>query len=194
MLGGFGKVLAGALAGAGKGLAEKGVLDFNMRHQMAMERLRGDNRIADPVKPTELERQYEFVRSKYGPEAAAEFVQFGRGGVTSITTPDGGQYVGPPAYAPGMRPWTEQPDPQQAPVPAQATPSPISDDEGVALLTGAREQKIITPEDLARVSEALAPQGQGAVDAYLQRHGIQVGRIVNGRKYVQRGGDWYEVN
>lgn len=69
-----------------------------------------------------------------------------------------------------------------------------TEDEAAAIIEQGQRDKIISPEDFARIEAALGPQGQGAARQWLRKQGIEVGKVIGGKRYVQRGGDWYEVN
>lgn len=69
-----------------------------------------------------------------------------------------------------------------------------TDQQAASIIAGAKQSKVITPEDFARIQQALGPNGQQAAQRWMQENGIQVGKQINGKTYVQRGGEWYEVN
>ena len=70
----------------------------------------------------------------------------------------------------------------------------ISEDQAAPIIQNAMQSKIISPEDFARIQQSLGPNGQQAAQQWLQSQGIQIGKQIGGKTYVQRGGDWYEVN
>ena len=78
-----------------------------------------------------------------------------------------------------------------APQPAQGG---VSEDQAAPIIQNAMQSKIISPEDFARIQQSLGPNGQQAAQQWLQSQGIQIGKQIGGKTYVQRGGDWYEVN
>lgn len=80
--------------------------------------------------------------------------------------------------------------PAQAPQGAPAA----TEDEAAAIIAQGQRDKIISPEDFARVEAALGPQGQGAAREWLRKQGIDIGKVIGGKRYVQRGGEWYEAN
>ena len=69
-----------------------------------------------------------------------------------------------------------------------------TDQQAASIIAGAKQSKVITPEDFARIQQALGPNGQQAAQRWMQQNGIQIGKQINGKTYVQRGGEWYEVN
>lgn len=69
-----------------------------------------------------------------------------------------------------------------------------TDQEAASIIAGAKQSKVITPEDFSRIQQALGPNGQQAAQRWMQENGIQIGKQINGKTYVQRGGEWYEVN
>lgn len=81
-----------------------------------------------------------------------------------------------------------------AQVGAGGAPQGATDDEAASIIEQGQRDKIISPEDFARIEAALGPQGQGAARAWLRKQGIEIGKMIGGKRYVQRGGDWYEVN
>lgn len=141
-------------------------------------------------KKTEFEKQWDFIRGKYGARAANTYAQNRIDPVFPVTTQDGTTAFRSSQLMAGDAPSPIDELPQQAPTGS----APVSEDEGTQLLTQARTTKLITPEDLERIKAALQPQGHAAVDAYLKKFGIQVGREINGKRYVKRGNDWFEVN
>lgn len=76
----------------------------------------------------------------------------------------------------------------------QAAQGGISEDQAAPILSQAMQTKIISPEDFARIQQSLGPNGQQQAQQWLQSQGIQIGKQVGGKTYVQRGGEWYEVN
>lgn len=85
-----------------------------------------------------------------------------------------------------------------AQVGAGGAPQPVqggmSEDQAAPIIQNAMQSKIISPEDYARIQQSLGPNGQQAAQQWLQSQGIQIGKQIGGKTYVQRGGDWYEVN
>lgn len=69
-----------------------------------------------------------------------------------------------------------------------------TDQQAASIIADARQSKVITPEDFSRIQQALGPNGQQAAQRWMQENGIQIGKQINGKTYVQRGGEWYEVN
>lgn len=141
-------------------------------------------------KRTEFEKQWDFIRRKYGERAANTYAQNRIDPIFPVTTQDGTTAFRSSQLMSGDAPTPIDEQSQRGPVTSSA---PVSEDEGTQLLTQARATKIITPEDLERIKAALQPQGHAAVDAYLKKFGIQVGREINGKRYVKRGNDWFEV-
>lgn len=138
---------------------------------------------------TEFEKRWDFIRRTYGQPAADTLAQGEYDKVFPIVTPEGTA-----AYRSSQLVSGAAPTPIDGSVAAPAaTSSPASEDEGTAILSAAKGQKFITPEDLSRLRAGLEPRGHGAVDAYLKKFGIQVGREINGKRYVKRGNDWFEV-
>lgn len=80
---------------------------------------------------------------------------------------------------------------QQPQQPAQ--PAPQGEDAAAPIIAQATRSKVITPEDYTAIQQSLGPNGRKAADQWRQQNGIQIGRVVNGKKYVQRNGEWYEA-
>lgn len=77
--------------------------------------------------------------------------------------------------------------------PAQPTSQP-GEDQVAPIIQRGMQSKIISPEDLAVIEASQGPNGRAAARQWMQQQGIQVGKQIGGKTYVQRGGDWYEVN
>lgn len=69
-----------------------------------------------------------------------------------------------------------------------------TEDEAAAILGGAMRSKFITAEDFARIEASLGPNGKERAQAWLRNQKVQIGKVVGGKRYVQRGKDWFEVN
>lgn len=80
----------------------------------------------------------------------------------------------------------------QAPV-AQPAQGGVSEDQAAPIIQQAMQSKVIAPEDLARIQSSLGPNGQQAAQQWMQQQGIQVGKQIGGKTYVQRNGEWYEA-
>lgn len=75
-----------------------------------------------------------------------------------------------------------------------AQQSGLSEDQAAPIIAQAQRSKVISPEDFAAIQQSLGPNGQEAARQWMQQNGIEIGKQVGGNTYVQRGGDWYEVN
>lgn len=70
----------------------------------------------------------------------------------------------------------------------------VGEDQAAPIIQQAMQSKIISPEDFSAIQQSLGPNGQQAAQQWLRSQGIQIGKQINGKTYVQRGGEWYEVN
>lgn len=82
---------------------------------------------------------------------------------------------------------------QATQAPQAATPQASGEDAAAPIIAQATRSKVISPEDYAAIQQSLGPNGRKAADQWREQNGIQIGRQINGKTYVQRGGDWYEV-
>lgn len=80
----------------------------------------------------------------------------------------------------------------QAPA-AQPAQDAVSEDQAAPIIQQAMTSKVIAPEDLARIQSSLGPNGQQAAQQWMKQQGIQVGKQIGGKTYVQRNGEWYEA-
>lgn len=131
---------------------------------------------------TAFQQDYQFIKETFGKDAAAEFAQFGRGGVVSIPLGEGkGTYIGPPSMAPGAARW----QPQQ---PEQGNTGPTA--QGIPqIMKKASEAKTITQAEANVIKQSLGPNGQGRFNDWLKSQNIRVivrtGTAPNGRRVVQ---------
>jgi hypothetical protein len=75
---------------------------------------------------------------------------------------------------------------------AQGGPEP-GEDQVAPIIQRGMQSKIISPEDLAVIEASQGPNGRAAARQWMQQQGIQVGKQIGGKTYVQRGGEWYEA-
>lgn len=82
--------------------------------------------------------------------------------------------------------------------PAQpgAQPAPQAVQQAEDMFAQVMQTKIATPEQVAIIRNGFGsgPDSERRVQSMLRESGIQVGRQIGGKMYVQRGADWYEVN
>ena len=153
-----GKRVLGVMLAAADGERFKEVADFTENDQ------------------TTLQKDFEFIKDKFGSEAAAEFAQFGRGNVVSVPLGNGQTYVGPAAGAPGMARWRENGMPEGTKTPAD-------------ILASAEEGKTITAAEARAVKQSLGPNGKQAFEVWRQKNGIRViirtGTDANGNRVFQ---------
>lgn len=138
--------------------------------------------VAGGTDKTALQKDFEFIKSTFGPQAAAEFAQYGRGGVVSIPIGNGQTYVGPAALAPGATSWQAQGNASgQAPTSTAGGPEQI--------LSAASNAKRITQAEANVVKQSLGPNGQTAFNKWIADNGIKIvtrtGRAADGRRVVQ---------
>ncbi|OWQ98022.1 hypothetical protein [Sphingopyxis witflariensis] len=69
----------------------------------------------------------------------------------------------------------------------------VSEEQAAPIIQQAMTSKVIAPEDLARIQSSLGPNGQQAAQQWMRQQGIQVGKQIGGKTYVQRNGEWYEA-
>lgn len=89
-----------------------------------------------------------------------------------------------------------QPAPTQGTPPANPQPNnPQVVAQAEQKFADAMRTKIITPEDVAVIRNGFGPGPESArrVQTMLDEAGIQVGRQIGGKTYVQRNGEWYEA-
>lgn len=134
---------------------------------------------------TEFQRQYDFIAEKYGQPAADRFAENKYDPVVPITTPEGTT-----AYRSSQLSGGASPSPVSS---ASSSPEAASDKEAASIVAKAKRSKFITPEDFARIEAALGPQGRERAQQWLAKQGVQVGKVVGGKRYVKRGNDWFEV-
>lgn len=137
-------------------------------------------------KPTAFQQDFDFIKKTFGPEAAAEYAQFGRSGIVSIPLGDGRTYVGPPSMAPGASTWKAQ-GPE---TPAPSGEAPPQQGEGTeSILKNASSNKSITQEEANVVRQSLGPNGQAAFEGWLTKNKIKIivrtGTAPDGRRVVQ---------
>lgn len=70
----------------------------------------------------------------------------------------------------------------------------MTEEQAAPIIQGAMQRKFISPEDFAAIQQSLGPNGQQAALQWRQQNGIEIGKEIGGKRYVQRGGEWYEVN
>lgn len=133
---------------------------------------------------TSFQKDYDFLKNKFGPQAANEYAQFGRGSIVEIDLPGGRRYVGPPALAPeeaGIRLWSETGQAPQGVTVKAAGPEQI--------LQNAESKKSITKDEANVVKQSLGPNGGKAFDTWIKDNGIKVilrtGTAPDGRRVVQ---------
>lgn len=140
--------------------------------------------------PTAFQKDFEFIKEKFGVEAATEFAQFGREGApVSIPLGNGQTYVGPASMAPGASRWQMQGGGQPGATSqsdGEATP------EQVSVLRKAAETKAITPEEADVIRKSLGPKGQKAFEGWLAREKVSIARTIGGKTYYQVNGKWYD--
>jgi hypothetical protein len=134
--------------------------------------------------PTVLQKDYNFIRKTFGDEAAAEFAQFGRSGITSIPLGDKTTYVGPPSMAPGASVWKQQPSMEGGQQPTPETP------QGAAgILASAARSKTITQAEANVVRQSLGKNGQTAFQKWITENRIKIivrtGTAPDGRRVVE---------
>lgn len=125
---------------------------------------------------TTFQKDFEFINETFGEDAAAEFAQYGRGGVVSIPLGNGQTYVGPAASAPGASRWREQGPPPEA----ESAPE---------ILQRAATRKTITAAEAGVIQRSMGPNGRAQFQAWLKDQGIKVivrtGTDADGRRVVQ---------
>lgn len=128
---------------------------------------------------TTFEKDFNFINETFGEDAAAEFAQFGRGGVVSIPLGNGQTYVGPASMAPGASRWQQRGEGEAAP-----------EVDGVPqILERAADAKTITAAEAGVVQRSMGPNGRAQFQAWLKDQGIKVivrtGTAADGRRVVQ---------
>lgn len=135
---------------------------------------------------TALQKDFNFIKSTFGPQAAAEFAQYGRGGVVSIPIGDGKTYVGPAALAPGATGWQEQGVRGGAQATQQAAQAMSGPEQ---ILSAAAGSKRITQAEANVVKQSLGPNGQAAFNEWMSDNSVKVvtrtGKAADGRAVVQ---------
>ena len=126
---------------------------------------------------TTFQKDFAFIKDTFGDDAAAEFAQFGRGGVVSIPMGAGQTYVGPPSMAPGAQQWKER---------GEAPPVEASAPE---LLERASKSKVISAGEANAIKSSLGPNGKAAFEKWRKANGIRVivrtGTAADGRRVRQ---------
>ena len=126
--------------------------------------------------PTSMQKDFAFIAEKFGDDAAAEFAQYGRGGVVSVPLGNGQTYVGPAASAPGASRWRESGRPAEV----QSAPD---------ILEAADKTKRITAAEADVVRKSLGTNGRGAFNKWMRENQIKViartGTASDGRRVVQ---------
>ena len=126
--------------------------------------------------PTTLQKDFAFIEEKFGPEAAAEYAQYGRGGIVSVPLGKGQTYVGPAANAPGASRWAAN-----GPPAGTKTPSEI--------LEGAQAAKSITAAEADIIRKSLGPDGRTEFNKWIRENKVRViartGTDKEGRRVVQ---------
>lgn len=148
--------------------------------------------IAGVVNPggTEFEKQYEYIKANFGQEAADNFARNKYDPFVESNNKYGTTFYRSSDLAGG------------GPAPSQGvtggggdTGGPAAtEDEAAAILGGAMRSKFITAEDFARIEASLGPNGKERAQAWLRNQKVQIGKVIGGKRYVQRGKDWFEVN
>lgn len=135
---------------------------------------------------TAFRADYDFIKENFGPEAAAEFAQFGRSGIVSIPLGDGRTYVGPPSMAPGASQWKQRPT--DSLIPSKA-PEMVTPEGAGAILGNASRKRRITQEEANIVRQSLGTQGQAKFNQWLTDNSIKIivrtGTTTDGRRVVQ---------
>lgn len=141
--------------------------------------------IAASTDKTALQKDFDFIKSTFGPQAAAEFAQYGRGGVVSIPIGNGQTYVGPAALAPGATGWSEQ-GAQGGQAQQQVAPTASGPEQ---ILSAAAGSKRITQAEANVIKQSLGPNGQSAFAKWMTDNSVKVvtrtGRAADGRRVVQ---------
>lgn len=135
-------------------------------------------KVAQTGEATTFQKDFQFIKETFGEDAAAEFAQFGRGGVVSIPLGNGQTYVGPASLAPGSARWQAQ---ERAEV-AEPRSAP-------EILQDAAEAQTITQAEANVIRQSLGANGQKAFDDWRAKNKIKIivrtGRDANGRPVVQ---------
>lgn len=134
--------------------------------------------IAQTSEATPFQKDFSFIKETFGEDAAAEFAQYGRGGVVSIPLGNGQTYVGPASSAPGATRWQQQG--------GQSAPE---------ILGKAAGTKTITEAEAGVIRQSLGPNGQAKFNEWLANNKIKViqrtGTDADGRKVIQyTDGSW----
>ena len=144
-------------------------------------------------KPTAFQQDYEFIKKTFGPDAAAEYAQYGRSGIVSIPLGDGRTYVGPPSMAPGASRWKMP----QAPVISETGASPgamstaeqPTEQSAESILGNASRSKQITQSEANVIRQSLGPNGQAKFNEWMKNNSIKIivrtGTAPDGRRVVQ---------
>lgn len=146
---------------------------------------------------TTFQKDFQFIKDRFGPDAAAEYAQFGRDNMVSVPLGGGQTYVGPASMAPGASRWFQRSDGHPmgeqggygdgaiTGAPPQATqPASMVDYMG-----GMEQRGFVTQAELDTIKQFFGKAGASAVDSWLKRTKIKVavrtGTDADGRKVVQ---------
>ena len=80
------------------------------------------------------------------------------------------------------------------PAPQQPAQGGVTEEQAAPIISQAMQSKFISPEDFAAIQQALGPNGREAALQWRKQNGIEIGKEIGGKRYVQRGGEWYEAN
>lgn len=144
-------------------------------------------KVAGAADPTTFQKDFSFIKETFGEEAAAEFAQYGRGGIVSIPLGNGQTYVGPASMAPGSTRWREQTGESGG---ADTAPKGVPE-----IMGDAKERGFITQAEVQALEQLLPNTGRGQFKAWREANGIKVvtrtGRSPDGRKIIQyEDGSW----
>lgn len=135
-------------------------------------------KVAQTTDATTFQKDFRFIKETFGDDAAAEFAQYGRGGVVSIPLGNGETYVGPASMAPGAGRWQQQGG--QGAAASESAPE---------ILQRAAGSKRITKAESDVIQQSLGPNGKAKYNEWLARNGIKVitrtGTAPDGRRVVQ---------
>jgi hypothetical protein len=151
--------------------------DFALRMQFESLDPDGYKQFFGNESATTFEKDFAFIAETFGEDAAAEFAQFGRGGVVSIPLGNGQTYVGPASMAPGASRWQARgAEPQEV----ESAPE---------ILQRASQAKTITAAEARVIQRSLGPNGRTKFQEWLRDNDIKVivrtGTAADGRRVVQ---------
>ena len=140
-------------------------------------------------KPTAFQQDYEFIKKTFGPDAAAEYAQYGRSGIVSIPLGDGRTYVGPPGMAPGASRWKMPESPVISETGAMSTTEEPVQQSTESILGNASRSKQITQAEANVIRQSLGPNGQAKFNEWMKNNSIKIivrtGTAPDGRRVVQ---------